>query len=123
MVKYKTYSNAFKWKMVLYSINDMKLPFALVIEQIVYFGVGLAVVSLFYLIFRIMLLGNPLVHFLFLPGIFTASMMKLNPEDKKPLYWLFDNFKHIIKDPKEQWNFEKPKRRKEGCFDSVAFRR
>jgi len=122
MVKYKTYTNAFKWKTVLYAVNDFKLPFSLVIEQVVYFGVAEVLMILLYQ-FHLVLFGNSLMHFIAIPTIFTFVMMNINPEDKKPLKWLYDTMMHLTKDPKELWNFEKPEHREAGRFDSVAFRR
>lgn len=118
MKTYKTYSNAFKWQTVIYSIQDVKLPFPLPIDLALYYVIAMLVVCVIAFLFRIVIV-NALVHFGGLPIVMVMAMKNLNPEDKTSLKWLKDFFEHLLYDPKEVWAFDTPDKYDEECvFDN-----
>lgn len=121
MRKYKTYTNAFSWRTILYGVGDIPLPFPLPIGFLVYFGV--AEVIMFALHMCGLTLYNGIVHYIVVPVFLVKVLSDINPEDKDPLRWTADTILHYLKDPKEQWNFEQPERHPSGCFSSVSYRK
>ncbi len=121
MRKYKTYAHAFNWKTILYGIGDIPLPFPLPVGFMAYFGTAEIIMFLLHLCG--LTLYNGIVHYIIVPVLLTKVISDINPEDKDPLRWTADTIMHYLKDPKEQWNFEKPEKRSAGNFTSVSFRR
>lgn len=123
MKTYKTYSNAFNWKTVIYSVQDVKLIVPITIENLFYWSVALALMIVLWLC-RITIV-NGLVHFGGVPIVLVMLMKNLNPEDKPSLVWLKDTIVHLVQDPKEIWGFKKPDRyAEEVTFErQITFRR
>lgn len=121
MRKYKTYSNAFSWRTILYGVGDIPLPFPLPIGFMAYFGAAEVIMVLLH--FCGVMLYNGIIHFIVIPVFLVKVLSDINPEDKDPLRWTGDTILHLLKDPKEQWNFEKPEKRPSGCFSSVSYRK
>ncbi len=70
---------------MLYAISDVNLPFPVTFQQIGCFFAGLVIV-LFVPVFE--LIGNPLIRYFALPGVFAWGVTQKTFDGKKPLSFL-----------------------------------
>lgn len=115
MRKYNTYTNAFKYKTIIYSAGDTKLPFPIPIEKMGYFGIGLLVMVVLGFFFTIY---NGLVHYIVMPAAIMLFLSSIEPEDKKPTVWMKDFCKSLVS-PREMWGFEKAEKEDDGYFAPI----
>lgn len=97
-MKYTTHSNAFNYKVIAYSIGDVKTP-PIPIGQFGYFFGAFGVMVLLGAI-GICFFGNKILHYIVIPLFITWLLSKIEPEDKVPVQWAKDYFSHFFIEPK-----------------------
>jgi len=102
MDKIKSYQKIWNAEGTLYSINDLKLPFAFTYLQIGWFVSSLLIVIILGDIPPFSLVDNWLLKYIGFPAAVTILMSKFEFDSKKPWEFLYSYFCYLIS-PKKNY--------------------
>ena len=117
-MKYTTHSNAFNYKVIAYSVGDVKTPIPIPVGLFGYFFGAFAFMFVLGAL-GICLFGNRILHYILTPLFITWLLSKIEPEDKVPVQWAKDYFSHFFLEPKMIAGFRPMQEIKCGRFGIV----